>query len=113
MKALYYGTYCISFSGQHPDETVNEQMCKHKFTLKLTQVLQVIAVTLHKCSSESTWAERSLQVTFVIIIILFSIYSALKCSGCHSGVGAIIDSTPEHLDMLRGIFLLHKENINW
>ncbi|KAM4625058.1 protein Mis18-beta [Polymixia lowei] len=39
------------------------------------------------------------------------LYSSLTCSGCQSVVGAIIHSAPHHLEMVRSIFLLQKDNI--
>lgn len=39
-------------------------------------------------------------------------YNVLNCSGCQSVVGAVIYSAPEHLAMVRSLFLLHKEKLN-
>ncbi|XP_029899917.1 protein Mis18-beta [Myripristis murdjan] len=40
------------------------------------------------------------------------ICSSLKCSGCRRVLGTVIHSAPQHLAMLRSIFLLHKANIS-
>uniref|UniRef100_A0A8C4ZW04 Protein yippee-like n=1 Tax=Gadus morhua TaxID=8049 RepID=A0A8C4ZW04_GADMO len=41
-----------------------------------------------------------------------SLHRALECSRCQCIIGAVVDSTPVHFEILRSVFLLHKENIN-
>ncbi|CAL8283757.1 unnamed protein product [Lota lota] len=40
------------------------------------------------------------------------LHRSLECSSCHCILGAVVESTPLHLEMLRSVFLLQKEKIN-
>ncbi|XP_052428160.1 uncharacterized protein LOC127970015 isoform X1 [Carassius gibelio] len=44
--------------------------------------------------------------------LAFSTHQVLDCAGCHSAIGLVLHSTPEHLSALQNLFLLRKELIN-
>uniref|UniRef100_A0A667YIW1 Protein yippee-like n=1 Tax=Myripristis murdjan TaxID=586833 RepID=A0A667YIW1_9TELE len=56
--------------------------------------------------------KSSVPDSYLLLLFTFSICSSLKCSGCRRVLGTVIHSAPQHLAMLRSIFLLHKANIS-
>ncbi|CAL8288588.1 protein Mis18-beta [Gadus morhua] len=72
---------------------------------KMTDSIMIVRVTDSVSLSDKTGSTKDRGLKNCL-------HRALECSRCQCIIGAVVDSTPVHFEILRSVFLLHKENIN-